>query len=159
MEIHADLTTFQEQQVFGMAVITSVVAQNTLGVKSFEEVSLNNISQQIDCVIGDIKPDAVKTGMLASVEIIELIAEKLKAANIQSYVMDPVMVAKSGHHLLPKDVVNHLKKLLIPQTTVITPNIPEAEVIIGKSIKTIQQMRDAAKEIVEVYAAKCAVVK
>ncbi|OMI27607.1 bifunctional hydroxymethylpyrimidine kinase/phosphomethylpyrimidine kinase [Bacillus haynesii] len=157
--IHADLKTFQEQQVYGMAVITSVVAQNTLGVKSFEEVSLNNISQQIDCVIGDIKPDAVKTGMLASVEIIELIAEKLKAANIQSYVMDPVMVAKSGHHLLHKDAVNHLKKLLIPQTTVITPNIPEAEVIIGKSIKTIQQMRDAAKEIVEVYGAKSAVVK
>lgn len=78
-----------------MAVITSVVAQNTLGVKSFEEMSLQNISQQIDCVMDDIKPDAVKTGMLASIGIIELLAEKLKDANIQSYVMDPVMIAKA----------------------------------------------------------------
>lgn len=157
--IHADLKAFQEQGVYGMAVITSVVAQNTLGVKSFEEMSQNNISQQIDCVIEDIKPDAVKTGMLASIDIIELVAEKLKAANIQSYVMDPVMVAKSGHHLLYKDAIDHLKKLLIPQATVITPNIPEAEVIIGKSIETLQQMRDAAKEIVQVYGAKAAIVK
>lgn len=157
--IHADLKAFQEQGVYGMAVITSVVAQNTLGVKSFEEMSQNNISQQIDCVIEDIKPDAVKTGMLASIDIIELVAEKLKAANIQSYVMDPVMVAKSGHHLLYQDAIDHLKKLLIPQATVITPNIPEAEVIIGKSIETLQQMRDAAKEIVQVYGAKAAIVK
>ncbi|MCI3988315.1 bifunctional hydroxymethylpyrimidine kinase/phosphomethylpyrimidine kinase, partial [Bacillus vallismortis] len=75
-------------------------AQNTLGLKSFEEVSLNNKSQQIYCVIGDIKTDAVKTGMLASVDIIEMIAEKLKAAKIQSYVMDTDMVAKSGHNLI-----------------------------------------------------------
>lgn len=76
--IHADLKTFQEQRVYGMAVITSVVAQNTLGVKSFEEVSIENISEQIDCVFEDIIPDAVKTGMLASQSIIELIANKLK---------------------------------------------------------------------------------
>ncbi|MFL2071633.1 bifunctional hydroxymethylpyrimidine kinase/phosphomethylpyrimidine kinase [Marinilactibacillus psychrotolerans] len=157
--IHADLKTFQEQRVYGMAVITSVVAQNTLGVKSFEEVSIENISEQIDCVFEDIIPDAVKTGMLASQSIIELIANKLKKNEVKLYVMDPVMVAKSGHHLLHEEAISSLKALLIPLATIITPNIPEAEVIIGKNIHTINDMRNAAKEIVEVYGAKAAVIK
>src|SRR5699024_1653954 len=157
--IHADLKTFQELDVYGMAVVTAIVAQNTLGVKNFTKVSLNLIEQQIVAINEDIFPNAVKTGMLSDCSIIELVAYKVKQSRLKNVVVDPVMVAKSGDLLLEKDARDSMLKQLVPLATVITPNIPEAEILTGKEISSIEDMRNAAKELVEKYGAQAAVVK
>ncbi|WP_163538906.1 bifunctional hydroxymethylpyrimidine kinase/phosphomethylpyrimidine kinase [Gracilibacillus sp. YIM 98692] len=156
--IHADLKTFQEREVYGMSVLTSIVAQNTMGVEAVEHLPVSFISKQFDAVWHDIKPDAVKSGMIATIDMMELIAEKLKDSDTP-YVIDPVMVAKSGDPLMEEKSRAVIRDLLIPLATIVTPNVPEAEFLVDFSIETNQDAEKAAKYIVEELGAQAAVVK
>lgn len=129
--IHADLKTFSAQGAYGMAVVTAVVAQNTQGVRSFVTLEPNFIADQIDAVFEDVRVDAVKIGMVATAAIAEVIAGRLKHYGAQRIVLDPVMVAKSGHHLLRPDAIAAIRDVLVPLSTLITPNLPEAAVLLG----------------------------
>lgn len=157
--IQADLKTFQELEVYGMSVITSVVSQNTMGVKRFTDMSLELIESQIDAVFEDIRPNAVKTGMLSRSEIIRLVVRKIKEHQMTNVVVDPVMVAKSGDPLLAEEAKKSLIEELLPVCDVVTPNIPEAEVIVGQKIESKEERKEAARRIVDEYGAKAAVVK
>ena len=156
--IHADLKTFQELKTYGMSVITSVVAQNTTGVQAVHHVPEEMITRQLDSILSDMPIHAYKTGMIATVSMMKVIKEKIKNLTIP-YVMDPVMVATSGDELIHTDARSYLLEHLLPLATIVTPNIPEAEFITGKSIKTIADMEDAANEIVHQYGAGAALVK
>ncbi|GAB3046475.1 bifunctional hydroxymethylpyrimidine kinase/phosphomethylpyrimidine kinase [Virgibacillus ainsalahensis] len=156
--IHADLKTFQELQSYGMSVITSVVAQNTTGVQHVHHLPIEMIEQQIDSVISDLPVHALKTGMIANIDMMEIIAEKV--VRIQApYVMDPVMVATSGDALIEQKAQQYLCQHLLPLTTLVTPNIPEAEFITGETIETTDDMKQAAEQIVEKFGADAALVK
>lgn len=144
--IQADLKTFQELGVFGTSAITALTAQNTLGVERILPARVDFVQQQIDVVLRDMPVCAVKTGMLFSAEIIEAVAEVLTGTNIQ-LVVDPVMIAKGGESLLQKPAIDALITNLLPIATVLTPNIPEAEVITGLSIRTVNDIEQAAKKI------------
>lgn len=150
--IQADLKTFAAFGVYGTSVITAVTAQNTLGVTAIQEIDLPVIASQIDAVMSDIGADAVKTGMLSSAEIIEVVAAGVNRHGISNLVVDPVMVAASGDRLLRKDAIGALKSVLLPLALVITPNIPEAEVLVGSSLSGIDEIRDAARAIAEMGA-------
>lgn len=146
--IQADLKTFQELGTFGMSVITAITAQNTLGVHGVYPQSKEAIIAQLEAVLSDIGVDAVKTGMLFSSEIIEVVAQKLIEYKVEKIVIDPVMVAKGGQSLLQEEAIEAVRKHLLPLAKVITPNVPEAEVIIGeKGISSLQDMEEAAREI------------
>jgi hydroxymethylpyrimidine/phosphomethylpyrimidine kinase len=146
--IQADLKTFQELGTFGMSVITALTAQNTQGVHGVYPQTKEAIVAQMDAVLSDIGTDAVKTGMLFSSEIIEAIAQKLREYHVNKIVVDPVMVAKGGQSLLQEEAIEAVRKYLLPLSMVITPNIPEAEVIIGeKGISDIKDMEEAARKI------------
>ncbi len=156
--IQADLKTFQELQSYGMSVITSVVAQNTTGVQNVQHMPTPMIKQQLESVISDIPFQAFKTGMLANIDIMQAVAEKISPLDIP-YIMDPVMVAASGDRLIAEDAQTYLRENLLPLTTVTTPNIPEAEVITDRTIDTLEDMQQAAKQIVHEYGAGAALVK
>lgn len=145
--IQADLKTFAALGVYGMSVITAVTAQNTVGVTGVHALPPDFVGAQIDAVMSDIGAHAVKTGMLANAEIIAVVAEKVREHNMPNLVVDPVMVAKSGDPLLRRDAVNALKTLLLPLAYVITPNIPEAEEILGRRLTTEEDYRRAAVDI------------
>ncbi|WP_209125360.1 bifunctional hydroxymethylpyrimidine kinase/phosphomethylpyrimidine kinase [Alkalihalobacillus sp. BA299] len=148
--IQADLKTFQELGTFGMSVITALTAQNTLGVHGVFPQSIEAIEAQLDAVLSDIGTDAVKTGMLFSAEIIELVAEKLKQYHVNNVVVDPVMIAKGGASLLQDAAVEALISKLLPLATVITPNLPEAAKILKmKEMTTLAEMESAAKKLHE----------
>ncbi|TDF95789.1 bifunctional hydroxymethylpyrimidine kinase/phosphomethylpyrimidine kinase [Paenibacillus piri] len=157
--IQADIKTFQMLDVYGMSAITAVTSQNTLGVNGIYDIPLEGIERQIEAVIGDIGADAVKTGMLSKPEVIELVAEQVRKHRISKLVVDPVMIAKGGASLLAESSQDALRLKLIPLAALVTPNIPEAEVITGMTIETLQDMKDAAVKIVEQYGAAAAVVK
>lgn len=156
--IQADLKTFQELKTYGMSVITSVVAQNTTGVRSVEHMPLYMIEDQLDAVIEDMPIHAVKTGMIASKPMMELIAQKLRKVDAP-YVMDPVMVATSGDALINEEARSFLRQYLLPLTTVVTPNIPEAEFLTGLSIASTEDMKNAAEYLVHEYDVDAALVK
>ncbi|GAB2565303.1 bifunctional hydroxymethylpyrimidine kinase/phosphomethylpyrimidine kinase [Gracilibacillus alcaliphilus] len=156
--IQADLKAFQEREVYGMSVITSVVAQNTLGVQDIQHLSLDFIEKQLEVVFEDISPQAIKTGMVATVDMMELIAEKLKREN-KPYVIDPVMVATSGDSLMDEATRQVIRNTLLPLATVVTPNIPEAEILAGFSIADNQAAEEAAKVIVDELGAQAVVIK
>ncbi|GGK20301.1 hydroxymethylpyrimidine/phosphomethylpyrimidine kinase [Caldalkalibacillus thermarum] len=146
--IQADLKTFQELGTYGMSVITALTAQNTLGVHGVYPQTVQAVEAQLEAVLSDIGVDAVKTGMLFSAEIIEAVAQQLKAYQVNNIVVDPVMVAKGGQPLLQQEAIEALRTALVPLATVITPNIPEAEVLIGqKGIQSLQDMEEAARAI------------
>ena len=145
--IQADLKTFSALGVYGMAAVTALTAQNTMQVTGVHEVPPEFVALQIDTVFADITPDAVKTGMLANAEIIRVVAAKAREHHFRNLVVDPVMVAKSGDRLLRADAVRALRKELIPQAYVLTPNLPEASDLLGRQITDIPGMRDAALEI------------
>ncbi|SES90584.1 hydroxymethylpyrimidine/phosphomethylpyrimidine kinase [Oceanobacillus limi] len=145
--IQADLKTFQELDVFGMSALSAVTAQNTLGVNGVYPLSTEAVSKQIDAVTADIGIDAVKTGMLFSTEIIEVVARKVKQYEWGNVVVDPVMIAKGGSRLLQEDAVKAIKEQLLPVSFVITPNIPEAEVLTNKPIRTLEDRKEAAKQL------------
>ena len=129
--IQADLKTMTMNGVYGMSAITALTAQNTTGVTAISEVTPAFLKQQIDMIFDDIRPDAVKIGMVSSAALIEVIAERLRHYQAVNIVVDPVMVATSGSALMENDAVATLKKSLLPMATVITPNIPEAQVLSG----------------------------
>ncbi|MFD1065106.1 bifunctional hydroxymethylpyrimidine kinase/phosphomethylpyrimidine kinase [Oceanobacillus locisalsi] len=156
--IQADLKTFQELKTYGMSVITSVVAQNTTGVRSVEHMPLSMIEDQLDVIIEDMPIHAIKTGMIASKPMMELIVKKLEQVDAP-YVMDPVMVATSGDSLIDEAGRNYLRQYLLPLTTVVTPNIPEAEFLTGLSITTEEDMKGAAKYLVQEYGVDAALIK
>jgi len=155
--IQADLKTFAALKVYGMSVITAITAQNTLGVTEIHDVPPRIVKAQIESVIEDIGVDAVKTGMLYSNEIIKVVAEEAEKYKFKM-VVDPVMVAKSGAPLLKKDSIEVLIKKLIPLATVITPNAKEAEVLLNREIKDLNDAKEAAKQIAEL-GAEAVVVK
>lgn len=156
--IQADLKTFQELKSYGMSVITSVVAQNTTGVQSIHHLPLEMIADQLDSVFSDMPVDAFKTGMIANIDMMEVILEKIKDKDIP-FVIDPVMVATSGDKLISDDARNYLRDHLLPLCTVVTPNIPEAEFLTGMKIDNLEDMQEAAKVIVHEYGAGAALLK
>lgn len=145
--IQADLKTMGAHKVYGMSVITALTAQNTTGVYGIEEALPEFVAKQIDCVFTDIRPDAVKVGMVSNSEIIKIIADKLRKYDAQNVVVDPVMVSTSGSRLLDEDASSALKLFLLPVADLITPNIPEAEVLCGFEINDRDDMERAAKII------------
>lgn len=145
--IQADLKTMLANGVYGMSVITSLTAQNTTGVRSIENVSPEFLRDQIDSVFKDIRPDAVKTGMIPSKELVEVIAERMSFYGVKNLVVDPVMVATSGADLSTGESVRALREKLIPLASVVTPNVPEAEVLSGMKITAKDDMITAAKKI------------
>lgn len=156
--IQADLKTFQELKVYGMSVITSVLAQNTIGVQAVHHLPLDIIEEQLHSVFTDLPVHAFKTGMIANAEMMEIIKETNKNIDIP-YVIDPVMVATSGDSLIDEEARVFLQEQLFPLSIIITPNIPEAEFITGLKIKTVDDMKKAAKQIVRETGTRSALVK
>lgn len=154
--IQADIKTMIANGVYAMSAITALTAQNTLGVSGIMEVTPEFLGQQMDCIFTDIRPDAVKIGMVSSGELISVIAEKLIQYQAENIVVDPVMVSTSGSRLISEEAVEMLKKKLLPLATVLTPNIPEAQVLLGTEIKTPEDMERSVKKIGEKY--HCAVL-
>ena len=145
--IQADLKTFAANGVYGSSILTAITAQNTQHVTDVLEMPVSLIKAQIDAVVTDIGTDAVKIGMLSSSSIIEIIVEQMKEHELNNIVVDPVMVAKGGDRLLREDAVDSLRTLLVPIATLVTPNIPEAQVLTDKGIKNSDDARDAARDI------------
>jgi hydroxymethylpyrimidine/phosphomethylpyrimidine kinase len=147
--IQADLKTFQELEVFGMSAITAVTAQNTLGVHGVYPMIPEAIIQQIQAIGEDIGTDAVKTGMLFSSDIIEAVSEQVRKFRWENLVVDPVMIAKGGASLLQQEAIFAMKTYLLPLAKVVTPNIPEAEVLTGLTIRSAEDKKEAALRLVE----------
>jgi hydroxymethylpyrimidine/phosphomethylpyrimidine kinase len=156
--IQADLKTFAALGVYGTSTVTAVTAQNTVEVRQAVELPVEIIAAQLDAVVEDIGVDAAKTGMLSSAAIIETVAAKAEEHRLRKLVVDPVMVAKSGDRLLQPDAVTTLIRCLIPIAGVVTPNLPEAETLVGFPVEDLETMRRAARAIVEM-GASAAVVK
>ena len=150
--IQADLKTFAAHGVFGTSALTAVTAQNTRGVAAVHLLPLTMIRAQIDTVVSDIRPDAVKIGMLATAEIITEVVRALDAHALRPVVLDPVMVAKGGSRLLAADAVAAMSALLTPRATIITPNLAEAEVLAGFEVRGVAAMDRAARALVEAGA-------
>ncbi len=149
--IQADIKTMTMNGVYAMSAVTALTAQNTTGVTGILEVSPEFLIQQIDAVFEDIYPDAVKIGMVSSSDLIRSIADRLEHYRAKNIVVDPVMVATSGARLIEEDAVETLKTSLLPLATVITPNIPEAEILTGMTIKDEKSMEEAARELYSRY--------
>ena len=154
--IQADLKAMTMNGVFAMSAITALTAQNTTGVYGILESTPEFLASQLDCIFTDIFPDAVKTGMVSSTGLIQVIADKLKRYQARNIVVDPVMIATSGSRLISEEAVEALKSQLLPLAAVLTPNIPEAEVLSGLTISGPEDMERAAREIGERYG--CAVL-
>ena len=154
--IQADIKTMTMNGVYAMSAITALTAQNTTGVRAIQEVSPAFLKAQIDAVFEDIFPDAVKIGMVASSDLIKVIAERLRFYEPGNIVVDPVMVATSGSSLMKTDAVQTLCQELLPLAAVVTPNIPEAQILAEQEIRDEKDMRTAAKTIGDRYG--CAVL-
>ena len=154
--IQADMKTMSAHGVYAMTAITALTAQNTTGVTGILEVTPEFLSMQLDAVFTDIFPDAVKIGMVSSAALIRVITQKLTDYKARHIVVDPVMVATSGSKLIQDEAIDTLKAELLPIAEVVTPNIPEAEILSGREIKCPQDMEDAARTISETY--RCAVL-
>lgn len=154
--IQADLKTMTMNGVYAMCAVTALTAQNTTGVRGIEETSPDFLRQQLDAIFEDIYPDAVKIGMVSSSELIHVIAETLKKYQANNIVVDPVMVATSGSRLIKSQAVTNLCQELLPLATLVTPNIPEAEILADCKISDEEDMKYAAKRIYTAY--ECAVL-
>ena len=154
--IQADLKTMTMNGVYAMSAITALTAQNTTGVRAIQESTPDFLKQQLDAIFEDIYPDAVKIGMVASSELIRVIADRLKYYDAKNVVIDPVMVASAGSSLMKQNAVQTLITELLPISTLVTPNIPEAQVLSGMSIQNKEDMIAAAKQIGDSY--HCAVL-
>lgn len=154
--IQADLKAMTMNGVFAMSAITALVAQNTTGVREIVEMTPEFLGKQIDAVFEDIPPDAVKIGMVASCGLIEIIAQRLQLYQAQNIVVDPVMVSTSGDRLISEEAVDTLKNELLPLATIVTPNIPEAEILSGMTIHSQADIEAAARDIGNAYG--CAVL-
>jgi len=147
--IQADLKTFAALGCHGTSAITAITVQNTLGVREAFDLPPELIRSQIDAVADDLPPRATKTGMLSSSAIIEAVAEAVRQRHLEPLVVDPVMVAKGGHRLLAEDAVASLRRRLLPLATVVTPNLPEAEVLLERPLGTREEREAAARDLVE----------
>jgi hydroxymethylpyrimidine/phosphomethylpyrimidine kinase len=145
--IQADLKTFAALGVHGTSVITALTAQNTLGVTAIHDVPASFIRAQIDAVMSDLHPTAAKTGMLSTPETIACVADAIRRLQIPNVVVDPVMVAKGGARLLRIDAVEAMRAELLPLATIVTPNLPEAAVLLGRPIVTLDDRRAAARDL------------
>ena len=154
--IQADIKTMTANGVYAMSAITALTAQNTTGVTGIMDVTPEFLKLELDTVITDIRPDAVKIGMVSASELIRVISETIRNYELTNVVVDPVMVATSGARLISEDAIGTLKECLLPLATVLTPNIPEAEVLSGMEIKSAEDMVKAAEMISKNYG--CAVL-
>lgn len=154
--IQADIKTMTANGVYAMSAVTALTAQNTTGVRAIQESTPEFLGQQLDSIFEDIYPDAVKIGMVATSELIRVIADRLRCYDAGNVVVDPVMVATSGSSLMKDDAVKTLMEELLPISILVTPNITEAEVLSGLSIKTKEDMEAAAKKIGDDH--RCAVL-
>lgn len=155
--IQADLKTFQELKVFGTSVITALTAQNTLGVSDVLPIEVSFVEKQLQALVEDFSISAVKTGMLFSSEIIHSIAQILSEMNMP-LIVDPVMIAKGGENLLQQEAIEALRSCLLPLATVVTPNIPEAETLSGRSINSLTDINEAAR-ILLLMGVQCVIIK
>lgn len=147
--VQADLKTFAALGVYGTCVLTAITAQNTQTVSAIHEIPAPIISRQIDAIVSDVKIEAVKIGMLFSPEIIKMVSLKIREAKLDNIVVDPVMIAKSGANLTKPEAVISLKSLLLPLAKIVTPNIPEAQILCGHKIDSEEDIRRSAQEIKE----------
>jgi hydroxymethylpyrimidine/phosphomethylpyrimidine kinase len=155
--IQADLRTFAALRVFGTSAITAVTSQNTLGVRGVVALDPAFVASQIDAVLDDIPVGAIKTGMLANAGIVEAVVRELLKSNVP-VVVDPVMVAKSGAPLLDDDAVTAVRTRLVPRATLVTPNLPEAERLVGFAVRNVDEQEQAARALVDM-GARAALVK
>jgi len=156
--VQADLKTFAAFGVYGVSAVTAVTAQNTRGVSAVETLSPGIVSAQIAAVVADFQIAALKTGMLANAGIIGAVARVLRVSRVGPLIVDPVMVAKSGDRLLDADALEALTRDLMPLAALVTPNLPEAEVLTGMPVRTLEEQREAARRIVGL-GARAVVVK
>lgn len=145
--IQADLKTFAAHGVFGTSAITAVTAQNTRGVVCWQALPADLVTAQIEAVAGDLGADAVKIGMLATAAIVEAVAAAIRALDLPQVVVDPVMIAKGGDRLIDADAVAAMRSELLPNAHVVTPNVPEAEVLAGMPVRSLDDMRQAGERI------------
>lgn len=157
--IQADLKTFQRFGVYGTSAITAVTAQNTKGVSGWEAVSPDLVRAQIDAVAEDLPPAAFKSGMLANAAVASVVASAIRDHSLRNYVLDPVMVATSGNALFESDTVDVIRRELIPQALLVTPNLHEAEILLGAEIGDEDAMARAAEKIVNDMGAQAALIK
>lgn len=150
--ILADIKTFSALSTYGMAALTACTAQNTQGVQSVHAIPTQHFEDELYAIFNDIEVDAVKIGMLHSPKIVEIVARFLKNYKCKNIVLDPVMISKSGHHLLREDAIAAMKTELIPISTVLTPNIPEAEELLDRKITTTSEMEVAARDLAHMGA-------
>lgn len=156
--IQADLKTFSAMGCYGMSVLAALTAQNTHEVWGIHALPPDYVALQIDAVIDDLGVDAVKIGMLFNRDIMKAVADRLKAHNIKQVVLDPVMVAQSGEKLIEDDAIEALKHYLFPISTTITPNLPEAETLLGATIEDRSQMEEAARALLQ-YGSESVLLK
>ncbi|MBE6250063.1 MAG: bifunctional hydroxymethylpyrimidine kinase/phosphomethylpyrimidine kinase [Bacteroidales bacterium] len=149
--IQADIKTISAMGCYAASAITAVTVQNTIGVQAVHPVPPDILGAQIDSVLSDIGADAIKTGMLHSAEVVEVVASKIEQYGIRNVVVDPVMVSTSGHRLIEESAIEVIKKRLLPLSRVVTPNVPEAEVLIGGKIAGESDFEEVAKELSETY--------
>lgn len=154
--IQADIKTMMANGVYAMSAITALTAQNTLGVAGILETAPEFLEQQLDCIFTDIRPDAVKIGMLCGADMIRAAAKKLREYHAVNIVLDPVMVSTSGSRLLSREAVEEMKARMFPLADLVTPNIPEGEVLAGMRIESPEDMEKAAETIACTYG--CAVL-
>ncbi len=147
--IQADLKTFHSFGVFGTSAVTAITAQNTLGVEAVHPVPVDVVRAQIDAVVTDLRPTALKTGMLGTARMVKTVAEALRLHRLERYVMDPVMVATSGDRLLDEEAEAMLRAELLPLATLVTPNLHEARILTNLRIESVEEMRVAARALVE----------
>ena len=157
--IQADLKTFQRFGVFGTTVITAITAQNTRGVSGWSAVDPVLVRAQLDAVASDLRPAALKSGMLADEAVIAAVAEGIRAHALTPYVLDPVMVATSGDPLLARGAVTSIVRLLFPLAALVTPNLDEAELLLDEPVRTPEAMANAARRLVHEFGARAALVK
>jgi len=151
--IQADLKTFHQFGVFGTSVVTAVTAQNTVGVRGWEALSVQLVMQQIEAVAEDLPPHAVKSGMLATTELVDAVADAITHLDLPNYVLDPVMIATSGDRLLMREAERSIAERLVPLATLVTPNLDEARILTGDEVGTVEQMERAASALVKMGAA------
>ncbi|MFO7894400.1 MAG: bifunctional hydroxymethylpyrimidine kinase/phosphomethylpyrimidine kinase [Longimicrobiales bacterium] len=156
--IQADLKTFHAFGVFGTSALTAITAQDTLGVHGVHAIPVDMVRRQIRVVAEDLAPAACKTGMLATAELVETVADAIRALGLANFVLDPVMVATSGDRLLDRDAEAAVTESLLPLATVVTPNLDEARILAGREIRGVDDMRAAAELLVE-RGARAALVK
>ncbi len=156
--IQADLKTFHQFGVFGTSVLVAITAQNTLGVGAVHAVPTDMVDAQIDAVANDLPPDAFKTGMLATEELVSLVAAAVERHGFTNFVLDPVMVATSGDRLLDSNAERTVRDQLVPLATVVTPNLDEAAILVGSQVNSVESMEAAGKELVGM-GAKAALIK